>query len=974
MKPDMLYRLLASVSVLMISIIVPAADLPSLPVASQIRTGVLDNGVAYYLVTNHTEKGRADIALVQKGGYEYETPYTSGSSAVHAMGALSVLPHFRSETPFSYLSRNCIWPGSDGYVAVYPDATIYRFRNMELARSKDIVDSTLLMVFDIIGTQAETIGGHYAPQNQAIVISGDVDAGAVINKMNMLSMLVTRGRPAEAGAEYAWHGSANAEYHHVQSKVKGLSSIYAEYVYPRTPEKNMNTVQPLVSQKFASELGIMLKKRLAKALRESDIPVAGIDYSYVSSKEGPGDEKFRIGVETSDAYLDKAVKVLSGTLANLDTYGSLAEEYKDAQNELIMNLKRDYSGDVINNTRYIDQCISAYLYGASLASSATSMNFFLTKNVQDDLGVRLFNNFVFALLDKSRNLTLECVSGSTSCGDVMKTFSSAWIAKVAAPYSISYGDTLKLKKSSAKLKIRTAAQEPLSGGQIWTFDNGLKVIFRNTPGSGMFHYMWLLKGGCSLVPGLRPGESAYVSDMLKLYDVPGMSCYTFSDMLSANGISMNGEVTTSDLRISGAAPSSKLGLLLRSLYSLAENRSMNKDAYNYYRKCLQVKMLGGPSMDAVLDSLMFPGNSWSSYKMPISLADDFQKRADKFFDSEFSKMNDGVLIIVGDFDEFTLKKDLCRDLGGFSTEKASSFRSRIQYRTGVGHAGKVSVGDSEKAVIGVSAPLTYTSANFMASYIAAMALQDRVARALARCGWHGTSSWDFIMFPEERFNFKVSCSMTRRTGMPASMVQIDSVEQVVSDVRKVMAGTRINAKELAVYRSVLLKSIEARLSDPQMIISMLVLRYSYGKDLVTRYKDKINEVNADDVNHVLSLLSDGRTADYAVRTRLEGEHVFDVQRAPVFSGHVPAIVAAQTDSLGIARDGLKAIGIDTSSCHPSWLDSAVFRKFIQSLPAPAPLPEVPEPVDSIAAPVDSLSVNAVDVQVETQADTVSVNQ
>ena len=117
---------------LLFSIKMPAADLPTLPVASQIRTGVLDNGVAFYLVTNHTEKGKADVALVQKGGYGCETPLTAGSSAVHAMGSLTMLPHFRTNTPFNFLSDNCIWPGKDGYVAVYEDATIYRFSNLEL--------------------------------------------------------------------------------------------------------------------------------------------------------------------------------------------------------------------------------------------------------------------------------------------------------------------------------------------------------------------------------------------------------------------------------------------------------------------------------------------------------------------------------------------------------------------------------------------------------------------------------------------------------------------------------------------------------------------------------------------------------------------------------------------------------------------------------------------------------------------------
>ena len=142
---------------------------------------MLDNGVAFYLVTNHTEKGKADVALVQKGGYGCETPLTAGSSAVHAMGSLTMLPHFRTNTPFNFLSDNCIWPGKDGYVAVYEDATIYRFSNLELSRSKDIVDSTLLMVFALMSVIGPTMSLP-GLAGIALTVGMSVDANVLINE------------------------------------------------------------------------------------------------------------------------------------------------------------------------------------------------------------------------------------------------------------------------------------------------------------------------------------------------------------------------------------------------------------------------------------------------------------------------------------------------------------------------------------------------------------------------------------------------------------------------------------------------------------------------------------------------------------------------------------------------------------------------------------------------------------------------
>lgn len=958
-----LYGILVSISVFLSSVAVRAADLPSLPAASQIRTGSLDNGIVYYIVTNGSEKGKANVALVQKSGYDYETPRTAGSSAVYAMGALSSLPHFKSNSPFGYLSRNCIWPGAGGYVSVCPDATVYRFENIELARSKELVDSTLLLVFDIIGTQSEDVGGRYSPGNQAIIISGDVDAGAVINKMTMLSLLVTRRSHSEKSKDYVWNGTDDAKYVNHPACTPGLSSVSAEYAYPRTPAGNMNTVQPIVSQKYAAELGIVLKKRITKALRNAGVPFSDIKYSYVSSKDGAGDERFRIEIVTSEQRVTEAAGILSATLAAIDAYGVAPEEYRDAQTELVMNLKRDYTGDNISNSRYVDQCIAAYLYGASLASASTTMQFFLTKNIQDDLGARLFNNFVSALLDKSKDLTLETRADSLLGLQIKDRFNSSWVAEKPEAYKVNYGDTLKLKKSAAKVKLKSMNVEPLSGGQVWLFDNGLKVIFKNTPKTGMFHYMWVLKGGYSLVPGLKSGEGAYVSDMMKLYNLPGMTCYSFADMLSANGISMKGEVTMSDLRVSGSAPSSKLTLLLKSLSSLTGSGTMNKEAFDYYRECQYVKMLKKPSPEAALDSLLYPDNAWSPYKRNIRISDDFQKRTDKFFRSEFSKMNDGVLIIVGDFDEFDLKKVLGKELGGFSTDKATSFRSRIQYRTGSGYASKVIVGNREEVEFGVSVPLTYTALNYMTSYVAAMALQDRLNGTLAAFGWSGRADWDFRMLPEERFNFRMHGAITERTGVPASLVQVDSVEQVLSGMRQALSFAKVSATEVAVYKSILLKSIEARISDPEMIMSMLALRYSYGKDLVTKYKENISAVNADAVNALLGRMSQERTAGYAVRTRLEGEHIVEPKEVPVYAVLIPELKAS-SDSLGIACEGYRAIGIDKSAHRAEWLDSSKFRSFMPMLPKPLQLPEKKEPVKAeegnAAVVVDSATVSAVD--------------
>ena len=60
------HTILSILASVVFSTIVPAQTLPSLPVDSRIKKGNLPCGVAYYTVTNPSDKGYADIAVIQR--------------------------------------------------------------------------------------------------------------------------------------------------------------------------------------------------------------------------------------------------------------------------------------------------------------------------------------------------------------------------------------------------------------------------------------------------------------------------------------------------------------------------------------------------------------------------------------------------------------------------------------------------------------------------------------------------------------------------------------------------------------------------------------------------------------------------------------------------------------------------------------------------------------------------------------------
>ena len=757
---------------------VPAADLPTLPIAPEIRTGVLPNGVTYYLVTNPAFAGLVDVALVQRTGLRDESDFSRGETVVQSRASLTELPHFSRSTPFSYLRDKALWPSEDGFVKVREDATVFRFDRLVLSRGREVVDSTLLMVFDIIGRESGSMKEYYTPQNQAVVVAGDIDAKAVLDKMNMLSLLVPVVPGHSTLSRYRWEDRLDPGFSWRKPREREPAGLSLVYRYPRTPRENMATAIPLVSSRYASELKVIIVRRLSRALREAGIPYGAIHFNYVSSADCPGDERFEVGVDVAPERIPDATRLVAETFSDLDRGGVTVDEYKDVAGQISTELARRYGREVISNGHYVDRCISAFLYGSDLASAQTRMDFFSRRVMEDRTAVSLFNNFVSALFDKGRNLQMSAVCPSDP-GDLMAVFQQAWGAGVRPAPVVCRADTAFLQKAPVKAKIKTEAPEPMTGGQIWTFSNGIRVIYRPTKDkTGLVHFAWLLKGGFSQMQGLLPGEGAYLSDVYRQSLVSGKPYARFNDMLMANGILLGVDVTLSDFRLTGIAPARRLNLLMKSIQALATDRKPSPEEYAFYRRCAALRMSGIDPLRPTLDSLLHNDLTYSDVLRPIDLREDFPKLAERYFTAQTAKMNDGVLVLSGNLDEAALKKLLCRYLGAFHTEKVSAARSRVRRdkvatRRTVWRSGR-------QPLIGMafSAPFTYTSESFMAANVAACAMRDAVSSAIASSGWRADAEWTVSLFPEEALNMEMVLSPASPDGLPASLMPVDSAGPV----------------------------------------------------------------------------------------------------------------------------------------------------------------------------------------------------
>lgn len=856
-----------------------AQDIPVLPSDPNIQTGTLPNGLTYYLVSNTTCKGKADFALVQKTGTRDEDSLSTGRASEIARNFLARQYLFRTRSPQDFLSSEGVKCGKDGYVKVSEDATVYRFGNLSTVRGENAADSTLLLIFGIIdgrGIHEDDFFGRYYPTDgQAIIVSGDIDRAAYLKKIYQMSLMVPPRISDKPDSVYSWIStdSVSAVVRTDSSAV--FSALTLEYRSPRIPREYMPTVLPTVSERLGSSLGIILQKRIGSKLYSKGIPFAGLKYEHVRSSDGPGDEKYSVSMITRPSDVLQASDALAEAIAELASCGAETDEYSDIYNEMVAEKTVSDNRVIVNNSVYVDRCISAFLYNSSLASSSEKLKLLTGKVMPDTTKSRLFNNFASKLLgvDKNVKIIVDGAPAGLSEHEIAGSFMSAWHGvadTLTCRYSVRNEDTLKLVSPEVKSKIKRSRTEHVSGGFDWTFSNGMRVVYKKMRTGGLFHYDFLLRGGYAAMKDIRAGEGAFLSDILKTEDVAGMTAGEFGSLLRSNGIFMDARVDVSRMDLYGTAPSDKLHLLLKSLLSVSYKRESNPAFSDFYESCEELDLSSGngslADRMAAIDTILCPGYNYSSYKYPGVLSPDLPGRADKFFTKQFSKANDGVLILVGDMYEETVKKILLKYMGAFITQERAMARRPILYQP-ISSGTTYTVDGAEPSVdVVMSARIQLSADNYFTAKLAAMVIRETVSEAALKAGMCVIVRDKYILFPQERFNMLISAEPAQIEGLAAGTVRSNVIKvlYIIRSVLDSLAGGEIGPGLLDVCKADLLAEIDSRQADPSYWIEIISKRMSDGKDLNTGYADKIKAVTADDVCRIIDSVNSAGKVEYVV--------------------------------------------------------------------------------------------------------------
>lgn len=124
-----------------------APQMEALPIDPNVRYGVLDNGLTYYVRHNETPKNRAEFHIAQKVGSILENEDQRGLAHFLEHMAFNGTEHFPGKNMLNYLENKGIKFGVDINAYTGFDETVYRISNVP-TQNQNLVDSCLLVLYD----------------------------------------------------------------------------------------------------------------------------------------------------------------------------------------------------------------------------------------------------------------------------------------------------------------------------------------------------------------------------------------------------------------------------------------------------------------------------------------------------------------------------------------------------------------------------------------------------------------------------------------------------------------------------------------------------------------------------------------------------------------------------------------------------------------------------------------------------------
>ena len=398
-------------------------EMPSVPLDPDVRIGKLDNGLTYYIRYNNWPEQRAESFIAQRVGSIQEDDDQRGLAHFLEHMAFNGSKHFKGNELLRWCESVGVKFGTDLNAYTSIDQTVYNISNVPTTR-EGIVDSCLLILYDwadgLLLEQEEIekergviheewrlrssaqqrmlerdlpklypnskygyrmpIGlmeiidnferpflqsyyeKWYRPDNQAIIVVGDVDVDKVEQKIkDLFSPIVLPENPAQV-TTYPVPDNDEPIFVIDKDKEQQYNIVEVFMKHEAFPDSLKGTMAYILTGYVKNAAFSMLNDRLKEYAEKPESPflqASAGDGEYLLSKTV---DAFELGILPKDGQMEAAVTTAITEARRAAEFGFTATEYNRFKADYLSNLEKTYSNkDKRFNRQFVNQCVQHFL-------------------------------------------------------------------------------------------------------------------------------------------------------------------------------------------------------------------------------------------------------------------------------------------------------------------------------------------------------------------------------------------------------------------------------------------------------------------------------------------------------------------------------------------------------------------------------------------------------------------------------------
>ena len=729
-------RIILSAFVLMLTAsTITAQQMPPIPVDKDVRMGKLDNGLTYYLRYNNWPEKRAEFYIAQRVGSIQENDDQRGLAHFLEHMCFNGTEHFKGNDIVKWCETIGVKFGRDLNAYTSIDQTVYNISNVPTTRD-GIVDSCLLILHDwadglllepeeiqkergviheewrmrtsaqmrmlerdlprlypnskygyrmpiglmeiIDNFEPQVLRNYYEkwyrPDNQAIIVVGDVDLDKVEKKIkDLFAPIKMPENPAPVVAEMV---PDNKEAIIVVDKDKEMQYSIVELMMKSDPipEEMKGNLQYLVIDYMKDACIGMLNDRMTELAQKADCPYlqGGVGYGqYLLSKTK---DAFEVSVLPKEGQTEAALKAAFIEARRARQYGFTATEYQRYKSNFLSQLDKQYSNkDKRFNSQFVHEYVKNYLDKEPIPSLDDYYE--IMKQIVPALPLDAINELMKGFFEDTDSNMVVLNLNQEKEGAIYPTEASLKkaIDEARATQLEAYVDNVKDEPLITKLPKAGKIVKEVAGKKFdykeLTLSNGATVILKHTD---LKKDQVILTsegfGGSSLY-----GEKDFAN--IKLFDeaieASGLGNFSHTELekaLAGKIASARMALGTSRANISGSSTPTDVETLLQLVYLYFTNINKDQESYDNMMKTeelmLKNKLLKPESVFS--DSLSLTLTNHSKRFAPLTVDELSKINYDRILQIAKEQTANAAAFtftIIGNYDEATIRPLIEQYLG-----------------------------------------------------------------------------------------------------------------------------------------------------------------------------------------------------------------------------------------------------------------------------------------------------------------------